>query len=480
MKLDQIKRLVQQYLDSSLEECEEARLSGSHDDDDESDALSLALTDLLEETQGQLLRNDYGKISQEADDLLRSHKLTLSRSSEAYRRLCRELLKAKQVVLKAELDRWDGNYWGPDSAAYRVHANGSPSPAHHAPETVRLLSEALQDYFKHYAHRDKRTNQEKGIIFNRLLEAIGGDKPLQDITKGECVRFRDMYSRLPKRISNDLRGKPITEVLAAVEGTEYLGVTKRTVNLALDDVRHFFSWAIKHDFYTGKNPVDGIAYEGVKKKSYEMFTDQDLTKLFTSEEFLAQKTGKYPERYWLPLILLHSGARREEIAQLGVNDVKEEDGIWYFDITTDEAGEDGKRLKNVFSKRRLPIHSQLIKSGFFDYLQRRKTEGAVLLFPPSAKVKGRPTPGDAVGKWFHRLRLERGVIGRKPLHSFRHTVITRLTGAGVPQDIREILVGHASDTVHGQTYTHRDAIPIALLQMNLEKLSFQNSLTAKQ
>jgi integrase len=472
MKLEHIKRLVQSYLDTALEQCEAARLH-ARPDEDEDEALSLALTGALEETQGQLAMNDFRKISQEADELLSTRKLTLSKDSEAYRRLCRELLKAKQVVLKAEIQRWDGNYWHPDSAEYspRPSANSVGGHRSETPEEMRLFAEALRDYFKHYEHRDQRTNSEKNVIFTRFAETIGGgDRPLQDIAKAECVRFRDMYSRLPKRIANDLRGKPMSEVLKAVEGTDYLAVTKRTVNLALDDVRHFFSWAIKHDLFAGKNPVDGIAYEGVKKKSYELFSDEDLRKIFCSSEFIAQRNGKYPERFWLPLILLHTGARREEVAALRTADVKQQDGAWFFDITTDEA--EGKRLKNLASKRRVPIHSYLINLGFFEYLDRRKAEGSVLLFPPSAKVKGRPTPGDAVGKWFHRLRLEHGVAGRKPLHSFRHTVITRLAGAGVPQDIREILVGHASDTVHGQTYTHREAIPIRLLQTHLEKMTF--------
>ena len=479
MKPDQIKRLVQHYIDATLEECEEYRIRSNGGDDDEAQALDMALTDALRDTQEQLQCNDFRKIESEVDELLQTHRRNLPKHSDAYRRLCRELLKAKQVVLKAEIKRWEGNYYDDDSAEYSVNTRFSPLDNSSTPETVRLLSEALQDYFKHYAHRDKRTNHEKNVIFTRFTESLGGDKALQDITKAECVRFRDMYSRLPKRIANTLRGKSMTEVLKAVEGTDYLGVTKRTVNLALDDVRHFFSWAIKHDYYIGKNPVDGIAYEGVKKKSYESFTDHDLKALFQSDEFQDQKTGKYPERYWLPLILLHTGARREEVAQLGVTDVKKQDGVIYFDITASEEEseeQDGKSLKNEYSKRRVPVHSQLVKLGFLEYLQRREKEKSPLLFPPSPKVKGRPTPGDAVGKWFHRLRKKTAVTGRKPLHSFRHTVITRLVGAGVPQDMREILVGHASDTVHGQTYTHREEIPLTLLQGHLEKLDFSRVL----
>ena len=276
------------------------------------------------------------------------------------------------------------------------------------------------------------------MLFTRFVESLGGDRPLQDITKGACVQFREHSSRFPKRISNQLRGKTLPEILAAVEGTDYLRVTKRTVNLCLDDMRPFFSWAIRHDLLTGKNPVDGIAYEGVKKKSYEPFADEDLQKLFQSPDFKEQRLGNYPERYWLILILLYTGARREEIAQLGVEDLRKEPqgGLWYFDITDDEE-EGGKSLKNAFSKRRVPVHSHLIELGLLQYRDRRKSEHSVLLFPPSPKVKGRPTPGDAVGKWFHRVRLIHGVTGRKPLHSFRHTMVTRLAAAGVPQDIRE-------------------------------------------
>lgn len=478
MKLDDIKRLVQRYLTASLEEGETARLGARVLDDDEQEALELAMTDALETTQDQLVWNDFTKISEEADELLQSHKLSLPRGSEAYRRLCRELLKAKQVVLKAELDRMNGNYWGKDSAEYSAQPTAD-SPAETFHGASKMLSEGLREYFTHYEHRDKRTNHEKRVIFTRFTETLGGDKALSEITKAECVRFRDMYSRLPKRISNDLRGKTMAEVLAATEEADCLRVTKRTVNLALDDVRHFFSWAIKHDHFTGKNPVDGIAYEGVKKKPYEAFTDEDLAELFGSAEFAEQRTGKYPERYWLLLILLHTGARREEIAQLGVTDVQQKDGIWFFDITADpEEIEGGKTLKNAHSKRRVPVHSHLVGLGFLDYLERRRKEGSTLLFPPSPKVKGRPTPGDAVGKWFHRLRLEKGITGRKPLHSFRHTVVTRLAAAGVPQDIREILVGHASDTVHGQTYLHREAMPLKLLKDHLERLDFRACLKA--
>ena len=148
--------------------------------------------------------------------------------------------------------------------------------------------------------------------------------------------------------------------------------TQKSISVFVED-RHFFSWAIKHDFFEGKNPVDGIAHEGTKQESYEPFTEGDLVRMFTSPKFLVERTG---------LCLAYSGARREELAQLLISDIKQDqEGVWYFDITPDE--ERGTRVKNEASKRRTPLHSHLIQSGFLSYVEKvKKTHGEKsLLFP---------------------------------------------------------------------------------------------------
>lgn len=43
-----------------------------------------------------------------------------------------------------------------------------------------------------------------------------------------------------------------------------------------------------------------------------------------------------PDYYWLPFMALFSGARIGELAALGVPDIKQEGGIWYFDITEED------------------------------------------------------------------------------------------------------------------------------------------------
>jgi integrase len=98
------------------------------------------------------------------------------------------------------------------------------------------------------------------------------------------------------------------------------------------------------------------------KEKRKPFTDDDLARIFNNEEFRREEM-KHPERYWIVLILLHSGARSEEVAQLCVSDVREHEGVWCFDITPDE--ELGKQVKTQDSKRTVPIHSTFYHAPWF-------------------------------------------------------------------------------------------------------------------
>ena len=42
----------------------------------------------------------------------------------------------------------------------------------------------------------------------------------------------------------------------------------------------------------------------------------------------------------------------------------------------------------------------------------------------------------------------------------------------MPENVAEMLVGHASDTVHGQVYVNRESIPLAMLKTHLERLDY--------
>jgi hypothetical protein len=93
-----IQRLAQEYLQKELDEWEDEHIAGSLHE--ERDTISSILADRLEDTEAQLAWTDYTKVSSTAESLLREHHQSLPTGSPEFRRLCHELLKAEQTVLR--------------------------------------------------------------------------------------------------------------------------------------------------------------------------------------------------------------------------------------------------------------------------------------------------------------------------------------------------------------------------------------------
>ena len=71
--------------------------------------------------------------------------------------------------------------------------------------------------------------------------------------------------------------------------------------------------------------------------------------------------------FWLPLIALLTGARQNELAELRIEDLRQdvESGRWFFDIGT----EGGRSIKTASSRRKVPMHPHLEHVGLLRYRQ---------------------------------------------------------------------------------------------------------------
>jgi len=218
-----------------------------------------------------------------------------------------------------------------------------------------------------------------------------------------------------------------------------------------------------------------------EKQPFEPFTITELQKLFASPVFtdgFRPHGGKGGAAYWFPLISLFSGARRTEIAQLKVGDVRQgEGGIWYFDFS--DRGED-QRLKNQSSARSVPMHEQLIGLGLLDYVAQRATEHASTAplragFEPPVDGKTK-----AWSKWFGRY-LGEHVVNHpsKTFHSFRHTFKRACREAGISEEIHHALSGHSGGGV-GRAYGRERredgsldrGISLARLQAEINRVTY--------
>jgi integrase len=475
MTVQDIHRLVQEYISKSLEEGEDERHERMPKiSDDERDSIISALGDMLESAHGELLRGDVKGVTAVADDLLASHSLMLAHDSPAYRRLCTELVKAHQIVFKTEMERWAGNYYEPHTAAYSVQHSAAPTISTTRQSFTPSLSfpDAVKIYFSHHEKAwAPRTAAKKRNILERFLEIVSKDRPgltVKDLSRVDCVAYRDVLQRLP----NNMRSKSVWQALKGKQVGPR--ISPNTVNQCLEHVGHMFTWLKDEGKYMGDNPASRLQLKGIddEENRYEPFTKDELQRLFNSS--FAAELPDHPDHFFIPLIGLYAGMRLGEIAQPGIADIVKLEDMWIFEVRPDKSL--GRRLKTKASRRRVPIHPHLVKLGLLHYWKEMKAAGQVDMFPElkAGKDRGR---GDAVGKWFTRYRRDCGIIGdKKVFHSFRHGVQTRLRGI-VPDTVCALLLGHKTTATMTDHYTHQLYIELKPLRYGIEKLDFSEPLS---
>lgn len=239
-----------------------------------------------------------------------------------------------------------------------------------------------------------------------------------------------------------------------------------TINSKIGELNGLFEYALNNGFYTvsDKNPCEGLKIGKASKlkatyESYEPFTNDELKAIFNHQTY--SKRLSKPDQYIIPLMALLTGARREELASLKTQNIKEIDGVWSIEI---EAG------KNENARRIVPIHSKLIELGLLDYAKSIKEKEQFYLFP--YLVDGANGRGKNVGRQFSiLLRDDLKIINkRKVFHSFRHSFITRLHTINSNKAHVIQLVGHEDDSVHFGTYTHD--VGLKALQDTVNRLNY--------
>src|SRR4051812_30834533 len=199
---------------------------------------------------------------------------------------------------------------------------------------------------------------------------------------------------------------------------------------------------------------------------------EDLKAIFASTVFRdgeRPKGGGGEAAQWLPLIALFTGARLEEIGQALTSDVKHEDGIDYLDINTLDRRA-GKRVKNRSSRRKLPLHPELIRCGLLAYVEERRRAGDERLFPAlRPSVAGQMTGNWS--KWWSRYTDDLGIADpRKVFHSFRHTFKRACRAARIEEELHDALTGHTSASV-GRKYGN--GVPLEVLAEAVAKVSYK-------
>ncbi|EKN00809.1 phage integrase [Acidocella sp. MX-AZ02] len=322
---------------------------------------------------------------------------------------------------------------------------------------------------------------KQALVSLAMFREVVGDLPVDQYTPEHTEQFRAVLRKLPMiyRKSPKEKDKPLAEIIAESPPGAHL-LSDKTVK------RHF--WAVSRFFEflkeTGRlprtfaNPAQGFTFKakGSVRDDRDMWTGKELAALFASpiwtgcNPFYRARAGDQIIRdgiFWLPLLGAFHGNRLEEFAQLRGADVAQAGDIWFLNITD----EDGRQLKNAQSRRRVPLHSELIKLGFLQYVQATAPAPDAPVFPDLKPRGVDAKQGYSFTKRFSAYRRAIGVY-RKGLdyHSFRHGVTTKLFEADVNEGWIDLLTGHESGGESRKRYLK--GIPLEKLKEAIERVTW--------
>ena len=445
MTRDRFDELVDSYLQAAIDEAEEYIANSRPLADDEKgrnpdwDAWTGKLQDDIEDTEAAIRFNRYESVEELAHGLLK--RTAMQPSATEFHILCRRLLQARREALWAELRGLQGHPM--------PRRRGSGAQTHAVsqvpPKVTPKVSEVAAEYDRLEMSRWKPRSIQMGREGLRFFVECVGDKPLGEVTRADLREYQAKLRARPGRRGAMLSDATVTKLQSYVTG--------------------LFRWAHAGEILDN-NPAPSILKPARAALSddeqRDAFSDEDLRTIFGGD--FGDNRESRPERYWIPLLMLYTGARNEEVAQLHVADVRGVEGVWVIDINMDTAD---KTLKNKFSKRQVPLHSVLAARGFLQYVEEAKRAGHARLWPTLRKgARGYNAP---VSRWFNRRLTHLGIkTSRKDSYSLRHTFSTKLKRAGIPEYVIDQLTGHK--TIGMSAGRYGKAIELGSLREHLERL----------
>jgi integrase len=260
---------------------------------------------------------------------------------------------------------------------------------------------------------------------------------------------RDFLGSLGRRANLGLSHITPKDILTYRNSITKPGKTARTANLSVKVVSAAFNAAVRQHIIES-NPATALESLPVKSEEKGTFTPQQVSNL-----------AQAADGDWVGAILLgyYTGARLGDVANMSWSAID-----WKNKIIRFTASKTGKPVT-------LPLHSQLER-----VLLKHAGVGNTPVFPSLA---GKGTGGKhGLSGQFAAIMKKAGIEGKRTrasggrtlssltYHSVRHSFNSALANAGVSQEIRQKLTGHASAEMN-RIYTHHELAP---LRAAVEKL----------
>lgn len=351
------------------------------------------------------------------------------------------------------------------------------------PKTITGLAAKLAATQQQLGGWDEKTAGQH-ISVARLLMRVVQHDDFARLRQCDFAKYRDVLLGLPKsygKSSKDAQ-RSVVELLARGQALppEKRGLIAPTINRHLTQLGNILKSATSY----GLRAAEAIDLSGLRAKEGER--DRDQRPPMTLDDIRAILKGApwhgclseakrlepgqmviHDSLYWAPPIAIYSMMRREEICGLMIVDVHFDARVPYFDVVRNKY----RRLKNAQSKRKIPIHPELLRLGLRAYVEAIAALRYDLLFPELLPASGKAR----LGNQFHRdwlpllthtapVAVEEG----KVFHSIRHFGNQQLVEAAVISDWRQDIMGHKGKSEAEERY--RDDVALRNKLRALKKL----------
>jgi integrase len=366
-----------------------------------------------------------------ARKVVKERRLKITPDSTEFRSLVRELAKLDIEHHSIVAERVKGQY----NTEYQ-HRVISKWEAKKPADKGEPLSKLLADYadaWQGEPYRQKRKHADCNLLTKNLLECLKRDVGVNELGRAELNALNEFWLKKkqlePKSINNRW------ELLAAA-----------------------YNWGNDEGRFKIENPIKRIKLSVPDKRGKR--------KHLTAKEVLdymhgltANQSATRPEKYWIPMLMLHTGARPGELAKLKPADVLEHDGILCLKLSS-KKGRNRRADTAVEVVRHVPVAKYLIDIGFCEFVSGCKT---VRLFSNCRYEKGSWYPSNLSSEMCGEVRAYTG-SSDIDVYSLKHTfkmVAQKCTVRDVLERGRDIpfadfalrdIMGHVQKGHHDGTY----------------------------
>lgn len=312
-------------------------------------------------------------------------------------------------------------------------------PARNATTPVATPGKTVEDLIAAYTAAKSATWSESSkkataSVFRVLRDVFPG-RQLSSITREDARALVGLLEVLPANLGKRVALKGLSVPKAVEKGRE-LGlpcIKPKTVNDGyLLHIASMWNWAVRETWipstpFSGLSVHDPVADEDRR----DPFTRDQLKTLFRQGPWSRPWSADRADggMFWVPLLCLFHGLRLGEAAALRTADVTDASGVPLLHVLPYMV----RPLKTKGARGVLPVHSELIRMGFMNYVKLRLEAVESMLFP-----EGVTDAGGQVARQLGRdfvalvggLNFEGRLLG---MHSFRHNFEDRLREAELPE-----------------------------------------------